>query len=343
MQINRNNFEEYIIDFVDGNLNPSQEEDVRVFLRNNPDISEEVKGLGLMILVPETVSHPRKENLFKQDAFCGVENRFDYLCIAKVENDLSKEEGVELGNLLNTNTYKELTRFEWAKLITDMSVGYNNKSNLKRYPVSILSRNFIVLVTSAAAIALILFGVFSTLTIPSLQTPSEISAVPSIIKQPIVKAENLEEMGDVFKETTIPIHSSKEVTKATQQVYAHQAKNEEEYIEEARTQELIQRLTRISIDKIPVRSQAINIKPILANVSFESAYDIEEQLVFQSSPPQTRVIGFFEIAQMGLNRLSELTGSEINLDADKDANGNIKKIKFESKLFALSVPTKRKK
>jgi hypothetical protein len=58
---------------------------------------------------------------------------------------------------------------------------------------------------------------------------------------------------------------------------------------------------------------------------------------------QSRTIGIFELAQIGVKRLSNATGGNIKLDADKSVDGNIERIKFETNLFALSVPVGKKK
>ena len=342
MKINKNNFEVYIIDFADGNLTPSEEKDLKEFLRNNPDLSEEVKGLESMILVPETVLHPRKENLLKPETFCGIKNRFDYLCIAKVENDLSHDEEIELAGMLNASASKDLLGFEHAKLIPDKAEGFINKSKLKRYRTAVITRNILVSLTSAAAIALILFGAFSILTTLSRQIPNEIAAVPITIVLPKEVGKQLEEIGSVFKEVTIPVPLSKEHTNEKLRVSAYQAETTEALAEVVREQELIPILPRINFKRMRTPRLDIQNKQLLAFVSIENEYKIPEQEVSQTTPSRTRVIGLFEIAQLGFNRLSDLTGSDINLNADKDANGSIKKIKFESKLFALSIPIKKK-
>ena len=48
-------------------------------------------------------------------------------------------------------------------------------------------------------------------------------------------------------------------------------------------------------------------------------------------------IGVFEIIQYGVRSFGKLIGRDFHLDANKDKNGKIEKIKFESNLFAFST------
>jgi len=58
MTINRNNYEAFIIDFIDGNLSPALRDELLVFLNQNPDIADEIDGIDGLILTPPLQKHP---------------------------------------------------------------------------------------------------------------------------------------------------------------------------------------------------------------------------------------------------------------------------------------------
>lgn len=68
MDINNHNYEEFAIDYLEGNLSPELEEAMQLFLLQNPDIEAELMGLGMEELVLEAdrdVVFPDKEILLQ--------------------------------------------------------------------------------------------------------------------------------------------------------------------------------------------------------------------------------------------------------------------------------------
>ena len=67
MQINRNNFEEHAIDWLEGNLKGEELKSMEAFLSANPDVRAELTGLYEIVLkAPETV-YTKKEQLKKKE------------------------------------------------------------------------------------------------------------------------------------------------------------------------------------------------------------------------------------------------------------------------------------
>ena len=58
MQIDRSNYEIWFIDWLDGNLNSLQVEQLKLFLDQNPDLREELNDLTTMNLVSPADSFP---------------------------------------------------------------------------------------------------------------------------------------------------------------------------------------------------------------------------------------------------------------------------------------------
>ncbi len=65
MEITRNNYELYAIDFLEGNLKPSMKEAFRVFLIKNPEIEERIFEAYDMVLSPPDIEYASAESLKK--------------------------------------------------------------------------------------------------------------------------------------------------------------------------------------------------------------------------------------------------------------------------------------
>jgi hypothetical protein len=68
MRIIRDNYEVYFIDFIDGNLDASLQEEMRLFLVANPDLAEEMDGLDGFSFNAESHSGINKSDLYKSVA-----------------------------------------------------------------------------------------------------------------------------------------------------------------------------------------------------------------------------------------------------------------------------------
>lgn len=128
--IDRHNYEEYMIDFLEGNLSASLKTEVEIFLSLNPDIQEEIQGLGEMFLCREDISYSAKESLYKSETAASFEDR----CINYVESQLSKEEKIAFEQEISLDKGKLslLKDYKRAILVADESIIYKNKEGLKR-------------------------------------------------------------------------------------------------------------------------------------------------------------------------------------------------------------------
>ncbi|MFW6224084.1 MAG: anti-sigma factor family protein [Bacteroidota bacterium] len=139
MNINRNNYEIYIIDYLDGNLSPAQVDELMLFLDQNPDIKEEIDGLENTL--PDTGEQPAvfsdKAALKQLDSSQQSSiNRDDYETwfIAAVEGTLSREEMLILDDFLSENPdlQKDFDLFMATKLEADANITYQDKDLLKQ-------------------------------------------------------------------------------------------------------------------------------------------------------------------------------------------------------------------
>ena len=104
--------------------------------------------------------------------------------------------------------------------------------------------------------------------------------------------------------------------------------NREEYIPNPLKRKKLQPL-KTEIDPHPEELAQI------VNSLYPERQIFDEQLLAQQHKS-----GTFEAIQNGVKFIGRLVGRDIKLDANKDENGNVEKITFESKLIAFSTQVK---
>ena len=137
MKITRKNYELFFVDYLDGKLSHSDELELMAFLTANPDLEEELNLVKDIKIEPEKISFFDKNSLKKQEEDGISTERFNELCIGKIENNLSQEEELLLGQYLELNPekVKELELFAKTILKPDVSVTFENKASLKQTDV----------------------------------------------------------------------------------------------------------------------------------------------------------------------------------------------------------------
>ncbi len=163
-RINKNNYESYIIDWMEGALDAQTAEEVMAFLDANPDIKQEVEDYEEIILEPEVTGYSGKSQLKHKEvaAFENItEENYQTFFIARYENDLSKKDESNLKNFLkiNPSLQREFDLFSQLTLTKDETVVYPQKASLYH-------KNRLVplyWISSAAAVLLLFVALFGLL------------------------------------------------------------------------------------------------------------------------------------------------------------------------------------
>jgi hypothetical protein len=348
MPINRNNYEVYFIDYIDGNLSSSQAKELLAFLEQNPDLAAELNGIDNAHLQPIESPYSNGEFL-KKDLQWGVANRLDYLCIAKIEGDICNEEESELQELLVASSVakSDFASFEKSRLLADSKIAFSNKSAIKHINILGLTYKTIwALGSSVAAVFIVLFGLAIGLNRFS-KMPDQPLALSSKNIDGIEKAIEPIEIENSIKKPQVEMPTADIVEKHSQPipVKASSAKTtDQDQPEPSRfvADNKIEVISRIELASIPQSVTIEDSKALLAmaGISVNSVANSQKSNIQKQSG--VREIGLFELAQMGFDRLSEVTGKTLSLNAHKDSDGDIRKINFESELFAVSVPVRKK-
>lgn len=159
MKIDRNNYEEFFIDYLDGNLDETQIIMLEEFLRQHPDLREELEGLEKIQILPGEEEFLDKENLKQIDLTGTVdEDNFAFFCIAENEGDLNEKQKEQLRQYLLIHPEKASEKADYAKvyLAANQDVHYPGKKSLQKNVVFLPRRHIYAATAMAAGIALMI-------------------------------------------------------------------------------------------------------------------------------------------------------------------------------------------
>lgn len=195
MSIDRNNYEEFVIDYLDGKLNTDLQQELMLFFALNPDLESEASMLENATLKPSHDNIFENKTLLKKEVNekLSMSNIQEYL-IAKIENDLSSNMKIELDNFILTNpvAQSELNKLLATISVPDKTIVYPNKKGLKK-------ENKIISIYYLYAAAAVLFLIIAT---------------PFILNKIVSNSNDFASMPKIKSSITAPIKSEKQLEKS---------------------------------------------------------------------------------------------------------------------------------
>ena len=345
MEINRNNYEAYFIDYLEGNLDERLVDSFIEFIKLNPDLKEELDLFESVSAAPEDISFNKKEKLYKEKY--DSEKEFDNAAVAKLEGDISDEEKFEFEIYLaeHPEKKKEATLFKQTKLVADSSVVFDKKDKLYRKSGR---KVFLLWSGRVAAILILAFAVFTLLDKTSNEIPIE-NQVAKVEKKkverekmtgPKVKSEPVQQKKDDLpkkkKVSPKPIVKKATPEKKTSKSIRETSKGRLEVEDVA--------VIRVVID-VPAElkgiTASINIKRPKATmatmyISYPDEYYGDEWLL-ADQVKQKFSLG--KIRKAGLNLFTSISNERFTYETNDD--GKVTEYKYDSRLLAFSLPGKR--
>ncbi|MCU0421354.1 MAG: hypothetical protein MUC81_00990 [Bacteroidia bacterium] len=134
MKLDRTTYEIFIIDYLEGNLNPVQVSELLLFLEQNPDLKQEFEGVELVVLHQDKIAPLDKSFLIKPESFI-ITAEVENLLLAKAEGDATAEQESELEHMQKKypQLIKEEQYFITARLDKNEHIRFPNKSRLKKF------------------------------------------------------------------------------------------------------------------------------------------------------------------------------------------------------------------
>lgn len=365
INIKRNNYEEYFMDYLDENLSQSDKQTFMLFLEQNPDLKEELEMVRQGALVPDEVVFKGKQELKRKNILTSG-HHFDELCITSIEGDLTKTEQSKFDAYLHQNIEKqeEFFVFTKTKLKADETIVFQEKERLKKKESKRFKRRTISILSAAASIV-ILVGLYFLIPKKNNYTNHN-----NVSQQTIVK-HNTEKTKTNKPATTKQIDQELEDIESLEPI-------EKELLSEVKVEEYLivdidnNQDNRINIEEknspVPEKLKSAEIRfdykkevriVYLADVSLPDI-EMENKSVQEDSYHTLRTflasafnkrllnkeekhrIELFDLAQAGVKGINKLTGSNMKLERKFDQNGKLDKTEFNSRLIAFSAPVKKK-
>jgi len=183
MSIHIKNYEEFVIDYLEGNLDSIKTEEMKVFLLIHPDIAMELEELNELKLEKEprdktSFLHLKQKEIISQNGI--TENNYEEYFIAYQEQDLSEEESANLLSFihLNPELSNEFDLSQMLLLKADTQIIFETKNGLKKSEKTIY-----YLWPYAASVAAILLLAFWLIK-PEPQHPIEV--LQTISSKPLI-------------------------------------------------------------------------------------------------------------------------------------------------------------
>jgi len=192
MQINRNNYEAFFLDYTENTLNEKGRQELALFLNQNPDLQDEFFEFENVSLKPDTriVFVPKTRlKKFEINPHLNIDqDNYDNWIIAYLEGELNGKEIVDFGEfrVKNPIVEKEITAYEKTFLKPKTTIVFRDKELLKRKAALRIGNSIVWYVTSLAAILIIAFGIYHFRTnqnIKPINQQAQKVEIPAIRKE----------------------------------------------------------------------------------------------------------------------------------------------------------------
>ncbi len=339
MKIDRNNYEIFFIDYLDGNLPIEKIDELLDFLKNNEDLAEELKGLeNIKLTAPESKKF-QVTGLLKEDL--DMPELFEEDCIRSMEGELTQLDK-DIFNYRIKSDPKSKAIYELYQATVsepDLLIAYPNKENLKK---KVRTYRSIYWYSTAAVILLGLFF-FLRDDNPNRHTGSIYVSETAIDKKTestipdIAVEENIEEKTTIIEEAR-PVKIEKIIKNEKKAVVIEQSVHVTE-----EPLALMESLKVSSIDQNVTENQYLlaKVEPPSDNIdkSFPKYLTLGE-LIAQKVSKLTSKDNVSKIRNQVLESIK--VNSEEKFTYTTTVEGGIKSLEYQSKLLAFSIPLSTK-
>lgn len=342
--ITGNNYEIWFLDYLDGRLDDGQLSQLLDFLEANPQLKEELQGITGVRLTIEEEKFPAIGSLLKSHSDIPGISADDRLCIARLENDLTAAEAAAFEERIHNEPAlgRTYASFQFTKLRPEVLL-FPYKADL-RHKTRFLAPWVLTVVSTAAIVVLALIlwpqGTQNVTDLPEQNgktaimedhrdlapagpgyaDPEKLIASVSRKKNPAANIDNPVTVVPV--RDTVPINSLGK-------------KNPD---------------IRISMPD-PVRTPVV-FASVFANPSIlaipdekyltlpQYALQLFREKILGEDPVLVRRTRFsmWEVAGAGVDKINVLAGTEMKLNREYDASGQILAVSFNSRLLDVETP-----
>lgn len=348
MRINRNNYEAFFVDYLEGKLDEKLVDDFIEFLQQNPDLKSEMSLFENISIGKEEITFNKKELLLKEKF--DVEQEFYASAIAVLEKEISTSGKAEFEKYLSNHPekQKEADLFRHTKLKPDESVVFNKKNKLYKKESGRIILLWSMRVAAAFIVALSVYTYIDK-TSETINPENQIAVLEKVpekkpnseeIKEVPVKTEK-KEVEPTIKETNPGFKKEKpksEPVKSLRENSKGRLGNDD--------------LAMIRInDEIPSKLQSLNppvytgiakIELVPVKITIPETIETfkDEILLVDILKEKTGIekLNLNKITKAGLSLVSNISNDKFNYETNSE--GKITEVKYDSRILAFSIPTK---
>jgi hypothetical protein len=362
MEINRSNYEIWLIDYLDGNLDADRLLMLSSFLKENPDIEQEFNFFEEIKIIPDENKYHYKTSLTRIPSDLS-DDQLSYLCIAFAENDLSQEQSVELLEIIaeNPSGQKIFNIINKLKLKPAGEV-YLNKNMLKKentrvFPVLRIAFTALSIAASIALFFLVLYN-------PGKENSSTDSTIAKAENQVLEKTDDNNDPVPVYilqpsENKSIPVISTDIPSLLADNLSQYKVPDTESGEEDS----IILKdsinialavpgtlyFTSLSL-ATPVQTGSllpvVNTKAypfVIAETNGLKYYitTFFRKNISKDKIRETGPLKGYEIAEAGIDGLNKILGWDMSFEKMKDKNGDLSSLAFSSRLIKFNTPAKK--
>src|SRR5512133_1781345 len=334
MSINRNNFEAYMLDYLEGNLNPLMTAELMAFVAENPEYENLVPDFEIQSLRAEKSTFSDKGILRKDFTDIPVINQlnFEEFCIAACEGLLSQSDLDRLNMFISGNPEKQkiLDTYKLLKLSPDKTITYTGKSALKKNPGIFFNRRYLYYCLSIAASVAIIMLLF-------LDRNVRINSTNPISTEKVTAQSAKPEIPPVI-ENKAPVVSQPAVSKhvTAVKVTPHRI-SEPEPVREPFTPSS---LVPLKPELMAVVSKEQEI--LIVKVKYQARPEAEAKGLLEDLFTSDSFLGslvshidFWKTAEKAISGLNYLTETQLSLDRTVDENGNLTSLVVNTESYTI--------
>jgi hypothetical protein len=358
MIVNRENYEEYFILYLDNELDAAGRREVEDFIARNPDLKEELDLLGQFRLSPDQdIVFPGKSGLLKNESnkLVNADNYNEWLLLY-TDNELTADQKKEVELFIQNHpaVQKELAGYLQAKLIPETLV-YPGKENLYRREVTV--RQVYWWRIAAAAILVLATGAFflsrmnkggtesSPVEMAVTKQPDPSGQKPLITKtpadkQPVVRVKEIEDNTAIASRVNNKINPVEKIKKSNEPVIENNLRSVIAS-HEIKTNNLPQPEYNSNAKGQETEVVSLNKNPIVIPDEFKSNQNVTPGITYTSNN-ETRTTGNEEVFNDEGGKKNKLRGLLRKVTRTFEKTTNISATDDEDRLLIGGVAIKLK-
>ncbi len=360
MNITKENYEVFVLDYLEGKLDTDMLGDFLLFLKDNPEIRKEIETFEMFELSSSGPDYTEKNLLKKKDIdLLDVIPDFEKACIAAIEKDLDEPAYEKLHRELMHFPEKGLTFQEFNKTILKPEpIAFDAKSLLKK-PVPIGRKNK-VMVWYAVASVILLFLLIQPFSRDGFQYEAVVQSVqgPAVDSKEIHPAENNNDGNNEKARGAIPSNvltsSSKQTENNNKTLLLASVSGEESiFPEKLRKEPEMGSLTGISgilpqenINTLTLHAPVIYI-PVYLDVKELKALETMtvsdfKVRIIQEPPEHKSTSALMALFRTGIKKLNKGAGSDAEIELPVKEKGILTAFVFNSPNLKIHRKAKEK-